>query len=445
MGSMVPISVQVAVERSLRTPNAQPPTSGDHGGERSRRVAIVGSGVSGLVVAYLLHARHEVTVFEARERIGGHIHTVSVPDADGRDHAVDTGFIVFNERNYPLFTDLLRRLDVPSQASDMSFSVRCDRTGLEYNGSTTRQLFVQPSNLLRPSYHRMLLDILRFNRRASRAIEAGMGEETLGSYLARGRFSPRLAEHYLVPMGSALWSMPPGDVLEMPIGFFVRFFDQHGMLTVDDRPEWRVVQGGSSRYRDAITETFAHRIRTGTPVRRVARHPDHVNVDGERFDEVVFACHSDEALAILTDPTPTEQEVLGAIPYRDNEVVLHTDTSVLPRRRRAWGAWNYTIPHEIGDDVRVTYDMNILQNLPGPTTFCVSLNASDHIHPDSILFHTTYRHPQYSVAGFRAQARHDEISGRNRSHYCGAYWGYGFHEDGVRSGVRVAEALGVRF
>ncbi len=446
MGSVGHPQVETTLERLLHTHEADPPGGGDEGdGDGSRRVAIVGSGVSGLVAAYLLEPRHDVTVFEARDRVGGHIHTVSVPDADGRPHAVDTGFIVFNERNYPLFTELLRRLGVASQPSDMSFSVRCDRTGLEYNGSTTRQLFAQRSNLFRPSYHRMLLDILRFNRNASRDIQNGLGEETLRSYLHRGRFSGRLAEHYLVPMGSALWSMPPGDVLEMPVEFFVRFFHQHGMLTVDDRPEWRVVRGGSSRYRDALVATFAHRIRTGTPVRRVTRHGDHVLVDGERFDEVVFACHSDDALAILEDPTAAERDVLGAIPYRDNDVVLHTDTSVLPKRRRAWGAWNYTIPRDAGTDVRVTYDMNILQSLPGPTTFCVTLNATDEIDPDSILFRTTYRHPQYSVAGFRAQARHGEISGRNRTHYCGAYWGFGFHEDGVRSGVRVAEALGVRF
>ena len=446
MGSTGHSHVEATVERMLQTRQATPSVSGDEeGGDAARRVAIVGSGVSGLVTAYLLHPRHDVTVFEARDRIGGHIHTVSVPDADGRLHAVDTGFIVFNERNYPLFTELLRRLGVPSQPSDMSFSVRCDRTGFEYNGSTTRQLFAQPSNLFRPSYHRMLLDILRFNRRASRDIQTGLGEETLRSYLDRGPYAGRLAEHYLVPMGSALWSMPPGDVLEMPVAFFLRFFHQHGMLTVDDRPEWRVVQGGSNRYRDALVATLPDRIRTGTPVHSVTRHRDHVLVDGRRFDEVVFACHSDDALAILEDPSPAEREVLGAIPYRDNDVVLHADTSVLPKRQRAWGAWNYTIPEEGAGAVRVTYDMNILQSLPGPTTFCVTLNATEDINPNSILFRTNYRHPQYSVAGFEAQARRHEISGPNRTHYCGAYWGYGFHEDGVRSGVEVASALGVRF
>ena len=409
------------------------------------RIAIVGSGVAGLVAASLLHRVHEITVLEANARIGGHVHTVDVPDLAGTIHSVDTGFIVFNERNYPLFTKLLQRLGVPSQPSEMSFSVRCDRTGLEYNGSTTAQLFAQRRNLLRPSFHRMLLDILRFNREASRDVELGLGDETLGSYLERGRFSPRLAAHYLVPMGSALWSTPPSRVLEMPVEFFVRFFSQHGMLTVDDRPEWRVVSGGSHRYVQALVEPFRDRIRTSTPVRRVSRGADAVLVDGGTFDHVVFACHSDEALNVLADPTDDERAVLGALPYMDNDVVLHTDTGVHPKRRRAWGAWNYRIGTEERDAVLVTYDMNALQSLVPEGRFLVTLNGADHVNPNSILFRTTYRHPQYTMSGFAAQARHGEISGRGRTHFCGAYWGFGFHEDGVRSGVRVAERLGVSF
>lgn len=409
------------------------------------RIAVIGSGVSGLVTAYLLHDRHDVVVFEARDRIGGHTHTVVVPDIDGRLHAVDTGFIVFNETNYPLFSRLLERLGVASQPSDMSFSVRCDETGLEYNGSTLRQLFAQPTNLLRPSYHRMLLDILRFNRTAERDMEEGLGDETLGDYLARHRFSSRLARHYLVPMGSALWSTPPGEVLEMPVAFFVRFFSQHGMLTVDDRPEWRVVRGGSDRYKEALVASFRDRVRTSCPVRSVARREDHVLVDGERFDHVVLACHSDQALAILDDASASERDILSSIQYRANDVVLHTDTSVLPRRRRAWGAWNYRIPRGVSGAPHVTYDMNILQGIDSRSTFCVSLNTTEDINQDSILFQDRYAHPQYSVKGFAAQGRHDEISGRDRTHYCGAYWGNGFHEDGVRSAVRVAEGFGVAF
>lgn len=410
------------------------------------RIAVIGSGVSGLVAAYLLDEHHDVVVFEARDRIGGHTHTVDVRDVDGRPHAVDTGFIVFNETNYPLFCRLLERLGVTSQPSDMSFSVRCDESGFEYNGSTLRQLFVQPSNLLRPSYHRMLLDILRFNRTAERDSKAGLGDETLGDYLARYRFSERLARHYLVPMGAALWSTPPGEVLEMPVAFFVRFFSQHGMLTVDDRPEWRVVRGGSDRYKEALVASFRDRIRTSCPVRVVTRQNDHVLVDGERFDHVVLACHSDQALAILGDASGPEREILSAIRYRVNDVVLHTDTSVLPRRRGAWGAWNYRIPRGASVAPRVTYDMNVLQRIESRSTFCVSLNTSTScIDEDSILFRDRYAHPQYSLEGFAAQRRHDEISGRSHTHFCGAYWGNGFHEDGVRSAVRVAEAFGVSF
>lgn len=409
------------------------------------RIAVVGSGVSGLVAAHLLRTRHDVTVFEAGDRIGGHVHTVPVPDADGQVHPVDTGFIVFNETNYPLFTRLLDRLGVRSRPSDMSFSVRCDRSGVEYNGSTVPQLFARRRNLVSPGFHRMVLDILRFNRKASRDLSDGFGAETLGGYLERGRFSGRVRDHYLVPMGSALWSMPPGAILEMPAEFFVRFFANHGMLTVDDRPQWRVVEGGSSRYVDALVAPFREAFRTSTPVREVRRRSDHVLVDGERFDEVVLACHADAALGMLADPTPAERSVLGAFSFADNDVVLHTDPSVLPRRARAWGSWNYRIPEGPAQAARVTYWMNLLQSIPAASPFLVTLNQTGEVDDNAILFHTTYRHPQYGPDGFRAQARWEDISARNRTHYCGAYWGYGFHEDGVRSGVRVAQGLGVSF
>ncbi len=406
------------------------------------KIAVVGSGVSGLVAAWLLHDDHEVTVFEARDRIGGHVNTIGVEDGSG-SWSVDTGFIVYNEHNYPLFTEVIRRLGVATQSSDMSFSVRCDRTGLEYNGSTVRQLFVQKRNLLRPSYYRMIADILRFNREAPHAVANGASHMTLGDYLRSGGYSDRLADHYLVPMGSALWSIPRGQVLEMPAEFFVRFFENHGMLTVDDRPEWRVIQGGSNAYVDALVRPFRDRIRTSTPVRSVRREEDHVRVDGEAFDEVVFACHSDQALEVLEDPTPMEARLLGALPYQDNRVVLHTDTGVLPRRRAAWGAWNYHIRSEEDEPVTVTYDMNILQTLQAEQTFCVTLNPPDSLDPTRVLYETRFSHPIYTLEGFEAQERRHEISGVNRTHYCGAYWGFGFHEDGVRSGVDVARAFGV--
>lgn len=411
--------------------------------ELTVRIAIIGAGISGLLAARLIRERHDVVVFEARERIGGHVHTVPVRDRDGVPQAVDTGFIVYNEQNYPLFTRLLDRLDVASQPSEMSFSVRCQRTGLEYNGSTYTGLFVQRRNLLRPGFHRMLVDILRFNRRAMRDLEGGVGEESLGAYVERGRFGSGLAEHYLIPMGSALWSMPPGRVLEIPAAFFLGFFAQHGMLTVDDRPEWRVIRGGSTTYVDALVAPFREAVRTGRSVQRVTRHREHVMVDGEAFDEVVFACHADRALAALGDASPTEREILGAFPYADNDVVLHTDESMLPTRRRAWASWNYRIPERRTDAATVTYNMTTLQGLRSRDTFCVTLNDPGGMNKNSVCFRTRYRHPQYSAAGFRAQGRHAEISGReHRTHYAGAYWGFGFHEDGVRSAVRVASEFG---
>jgi len=405
------------------------------------RIAIVGSGVSGLVAAHLLHSEHEITVFEARQRIGGHIHTIRHEDGAG-GQSVDTGFIVYNERNYPLFTELLRKLDIPTQPSPMSFSVRCDRTGLEYNGSTVRQLFVQKRNLLRLGHYRMIRDILRFNREAPVAAADSARSMLLGDYLEMEDYSPSLADHYLVPMGSALWSIPRQSVLEMPIEFFVRFFEHHGMLTVDARPEWRVIEGGSAAYMEAMIEPFQHRIRTQSPVRTVRREEDNVMVNGECFDEVILACHSDQALEVLEDPTAAESQVLRAFPYQQNRVVLHTDISVLPDRKGAWGAWNYHIWGGEGAPPTVTYNMNILQTLDCEQTYCVTLNPPDSVASDTVLFETSYSHPVYTRQGVEAQGRHAEISGLNRTHYCGAYWGFGFHEDGVRSAFRVAHRVG---
>lgn len=403
------------------------------------RIAIVGSGVSGLVVAHRLHPRHEVTVFEAAEHVGGHVNTVSLTVA-GTSREIDTGFIVYNETNYPLFTALLAELRVATQPTSMSFSVRSDRSGLEYNGSSLNQLFIQRRNLLRPAFHRMLRDILRFSRDAPRAVAAGIAGDTLGAWLAEARFGPELTRDYLVPMGSALWSIPPAKVLEMPAAFFVRFFENHGMLRVSDRPQWRVVQGGSRRYVEAMIAPFRDRIHLRTAVRMVRRAADHVLVDGRRFDHVVLACHSDDALALLADPTPLEQELLGALPYQANEVVLHSDESILPVRRAAWGSWNYRVPADQGAPAVVSYNMNMLQSLRAGQTFCVSLNAGDLIRPDRVYQRFGYRHPVYTTAGTAAQRRHAEL-GRERTHFCGAYWGYGFHEDGVRSGMAVVREL----
>jgi len=405
------------------------------------RIAIVGGGVSGLVAASLLHRDHDIALFEASAHAGGHTHTVPVSTPAGTAD-VDTGFIVYNERNYPHFSALLARLGVATQPTVMSFSVRAAHADFEYNGSTLNQLFGQRRNLLRPSFYRMVTDIVRFNRQAPRAILDGSAHATLGEYVASAQFSRSFVEHYLTPMAAALWSQPRHRVLDMPLAFLVRFLDNHGMLSMTARPEWRVIQGGSRRYVDALTAPYRSRLRLGHPVRAVTRRADHVVVDGEIFDEVVFACHSDQALATLTDATASEREILGALPYQANEVVLHTDTSFLPRRRALWAAWNYHLDPDPTAPVAVTYDMNILQTLALPETYCVSLNRTGDIAPERILRRFTYHHPVYTTAGVRAQARHAEISGRHRTHYCGAYWGDGFHEAGVTSALTVCRRIG---
>ena len=405
------------------------------------RIAVVGSGVAGLVTARLLHPAHEVTVFEADTRIGGHVHTWNLVSG-GRAWSVDSGFIVYNERNYPLFTRLLAELGVATQPSTMSFSVRSDRAGLEYNGASLRGLFAQPRNAVRPSYLRMLADVLRFNREAPQAMRTGAAGAALGEYLDGHRYSRAFREHYLLPMASAIWSMPQDRVLEMPTAFLVRFFANHGLLTVDGRPQWRVIQGGSRRYVEALVAPFRDRIRTATPVRRLARFPDRVEVNGATFDRVVLACHSDQALALLADPTPAERAILGDLPYQVNDAVVHTDTGVLPRARAAWGSWNYLVTGSADQPATVTYNMNILQSLAASETFCVTLNAAVPIAADRVLGRVRYHHPLYTPASVRAQARRGAISGVHRTHYCGAYWGNGFHEDGVRSAHDVAREVG---
>lgn len=404
------------------------------------RIAIVGSGVSGLVAARRLHRHDEITVFEADARLGGHVHTWDIT-LGGHQWAVDSGFIVFNERNYPNFTQLLSSLGVASQPSSMSFSVRHDAAGLEYNGSSMRQLFVHPRNLVRPGYWRMLKDVMRFNRESVAAVGAATPGMTLGALLDREGYGEEFRAWYLLPMGSAIWSIPGATVLGMPAAFFVRFFENHGMLSVGDRPLWRTVTGGSARYVESLVAPFRDRIRLRTPVRRIVRFEDRVEVDGEHFDRVVLACHSDQALALLADATAHEREVLAALPYQRNEAILHTDVSSLPRARRAWGAWNYLVADDPHAAATVTYDMNILQSLDAPETFCVTLNGAAHIDPSRIIGRTTYDHPVATPEGERARTRRRDVSGRNRTHFCGAYWGNGFHEDGVVSALAVVREI----
>lgn len=390
------------------------------------------------MAARLLHPEHEITVFEAGSHIGGHIHTHEVALAD-QVYRVDSGFIVFNHRTYPHFTNLLEELDVETQPSDMSFSVSCAASGLEYNGTSINGLFAQRVNLVKPAFWGMLNDILRFNREAPELLRSEGREITLGDYLAHRSYGRMFRDYYILPMGAAIWSTDPARMLAFPARFFVRFFMNHGLLSLDDRPQWRVIRGGSRSYVDKLVADFRERIHLNTPVRQIIRHGEGVDLvldDGTfRFDAVFLACHSDEALRLLTHPTNEEREVLGAIPYQTNEAVLHTDTRLMPKRRLAWAAWNYLMPQGPGGRVCLTYNMNRLQSIDAPQVFCVTLNATEQIDPDKILAQMVYRHPLFTPEGVAAQARHREIDGTHRTYYCGAWWRYGFHEDGVVSAL----------
>ena len=403
------------------------------------KIAIIGTGIAGNVAAWHLCRNHDITVFEAGDRTGGHSHTHSIDDR-GRQLAIDTGFIVFNDWTYPNFIALLDELGVQSQPSDMSFGVKCEQTGLEYKGSTLNTLFAQRRNLLRPSFYRMLRDIVRFNREARELLDCNDATLTLGEYLRENRYSEIFRDCYIIPMGAAIWSAEPQRMLAFPAVSFVRFFANHGLLNIKDRPQWRVIRGGSRSYVDKLTEPFRQHIRFNSPVTGVTRHATHVEVRcaagrAENFDRVFIASHSDQALAMLRDASPQEKEILAAIPYQRNEVVLHTDTSLLPRRRLAWSAWNYHRLLKEHDGVAVTYNMNLLQGLPTQQTFLVTLNNSDAIAPDRIIRRLDYDHPVFTPAGIAAQQRQGEINGVNRTYYCGAYWGHGFHEDGVVSAL----------
>ena len=404
------------------------------------KIAIVGSGIAGNVVAHRLHRMHDITVYEAASHIGGHTHTHSVEQA-GRQYEVDTGFIVFNDRTYPNFIALLGELGVASQESTMSFSVRNEASGLEYNGTTLNSLFAQRRNLLRPSFLGTVCDILRFNREAPALLAEPGGELPLGELLVRGRYSRAFIDHYIIPMGAAIWSTDPASMFNFPARFFVRFLHNHGMLTVNDRPVWRTIRGGSARYVEKLTAPFRDRIRLDTPVEWIRRMPGSVIVkargsEAQRYDAMFLACHSDQALRLLADPSGIEREVLGAIPYQTNEAVLHTDTRLLPRRRLAWAGWNYHVLPPGHGPIALTYNMNILQRLDAPTPFLVTLNRSDAIDPERIIKRMTYEHPLFTPASVAAQARQRELNGRGASYYCGAWWGNGFHEDGVVSAQR---------
>ncbi|ROQ20109.1 putative NAD/FAD-binding protein [Marinimicrobium koreense] len=420
-------------------------------GYETKQIAIVGSGISGLTAGHLLAKRHRVTVFEAGESIGGHTATKRVNVA-GQDYDVDTGFIVFNDRTYPNFIKLMSRLGVPSQLTEMGFGVTQPGSHHEYSGSGVRGLFAQKRNLFRPAHWRMLREILRFNRACTQAHEQDRVDPqmTLGEYLEQERYSRFFREHYILPMVSAIWSSGLSGAAEMPLIFFIRFFHNHGLLTVTQQPQWYTVKGGSHSYLPPLTREFADSIYTGCPVRRVERTEQGVRLTTDRFgeqafDEVIFACHSDQALKLLVDPTDREYDILSAIPYQDNDVVLHTDASILPKARGAWASWNYRLSPGRDNEAVLTYNMNMLQRLECPETICVSVNATEWLDEHKILGRYRYSHPVFNRESIAAQARWSDISGVNHTHYCGAYWRNGFHEDGVVSGLRVAKALGESF
>ena len=414
-----------------------------------KKIAVVGSGISGLTAGFLLHKLHHITLFEAAPTLGGHTATVDVELA-GKTYAIDTGFIVCNDRTYPHFLTLLDKIGITLQPTEMSFSVKSPQ-GLEYNGHNLDTLFAQRSNLLNPRFYRFVAEILRFNREArswlaSRQHQAVSSAQTLGEFLKAGAFSDYFARHYILPMGAAIWSSTLADMRAFPLDFFLRFFANHGLLEVANRPQWYVIPGGSRQYIAPLVADWQQQIRLACPVQRVTRTANGVLInsrDGEElFDEVIFACHSDQALALLADASDSEQAILGDMPYQANDVWLHTDARCLPLRRKAWASWNYQLGEDDGERPLVSYNMNILQGVHSPEPFCVSLNPKGWVDESKVLRRFVYHHPVFNQASIVAQQRRMEICGQQHTHFCGAYWYNGFHEDGVRSALDVARRLG---
>ena len=413
-----------------------------------QRIAIIGSGISGLTTAYLLHKSHEITLFEANDYIGGHTHTVKVAQGE-QSYDIDTGFIVCNDRNYPNFLKLMDKLNIAMQPTEMSFSVRNNPLGLEYNGHNLNTLFSQRRNLLRPKFYRLIQDILYFNEAAKKAIEEGVAENiTLDTFVNQQSLSDIFKNNYLLPMAAAIWSCSMEQAGEFPLQFFLKFFLNHGLLDIKNRPQWYAVKGGSKAYIDPMTSGFKDQIRLSTPVNSVVRDDSWIEVNHatgkETFDQLVFACHSDQALDLLKNASIEEKAILGELLYQQNDVILHSDASLMPKKSLSWASWNFLAgEQEHNDPTLVTYCMNILQGLASDQPFLVSLNARHKIDPEKIIGEYDYTHPVYSVAGMKARSRRNEISGVGRIHYCGAYWYNGFHEDGVRSALDIGEKFGV--
>lgn len=410
------------------------------------KIAIVGAGISGLTAAYYLNPNHEITVFEANSYIGGHTNTIEV-ESHGQTYSIDTGFIVFNDRTYPCFCNLLEELGVEAQNTPMSFSVSCEKSGLEYRGADLNGLFAQRRNLFNFRYLKLLKDLLRFNKGSQSILDDQNEQQTVSEFFKEHPYSEYFIQKYFLPMASAIWSCPHETILDFPIRFIVEFYRNHGLLSVNDRPQWKVIRGGSKQYISPLVRSFRNRIRLETPVSSVSRS-DELGVQiesrfgSETFDHVIFACHSDQALRILgVEATETEKEILSQFPYEKNIAVLHTDETVLPRSRRAWACWNYHVHKEDASKATVTYNMNILQGLESKETFCVTLNCSERVNPKKELRRISYHHPVFSKGRKNYQDRHKELIGPNHTSFCGAYWGNGFHEDGVVSAMAVSNYL----
>jgi len=405
------------------------------------KIAIIGSGISGNTLAYHLNSNHQITLFESNSRVGGHSHTHEIEIANQKLN-VDTGFIVFNKKTYPHFLNLLHELKVPYENSAMSFSVKDSQKDFEYNGTNLNALFAQRKNLISPTFYKMIKEILRFNKNSTLLLKNNE-EISLGEYLDREAYSDFFKKYYILPMGSAIWSSDVKTMMTFPAKFFVRFFDNHGMLNINDRPQWLTITGGSINYVKKLISPFEKKIKLNSQIKSVERKNDHVAIQfhdrDEKFDWVFFACHSDEALKLIKSPTQDEKNVLKAIPYKDNEVILHFDERFMPRRKLAWAAWNYHVAEDSSSPVSLTYNMNILQNLKTNVPVLVTLNPQEKIDKHKIIKKLSYAHPQYSLKSIEAQSKHHLISGVNRTSFAGAYWGNGFHEDGVKSAIDAIE------
>ena len=410
------------------------------------KIAIIGTGISGLTTAYLLNRKHDIMVFEKNDYVGGHTHTHSIKTKQST-LAVDSGFIVYNELTYPNFIKLLDQLGVQRQKTIMGFSVKSEKKNLEYAGNSLKSLFAQRLNYFRPSFWKMLIDILRFNKKGKADLADLSADMKLGEYLNQNNFSQSFINNYIIPMGSAIWSTKAKSMLHMPALFFIRFFNNHGLMQVKNRSGWWVIKGGSSKYVKKITANFGSKIRLNTPVRSISRFNNKIKImtndSKEIFDAVVIATHSDQALQMLADSTHHEQEILGSLTYQSNYALLHTDSSVLPKRKRAWASWNYNLDQDLDKPMAMTYNMNMLQSLDVENTYCVTLNNDDQVNDKKVIKTLHYEHPQFTPQGISAQKRKHEISGVNNTYFCGAYWRNGFHEDGVVSALEVCSHFGI--